>query len=134
MSMKKTLLAGAIVGGLAISANASAAVKLGVDDPLVYASELKDGTALTDPDDDVVFDVGYNFSNGEVRYGRFECSDNMTMDNITLSETLADGVTPGNVSLGAINGEGTSALFFSMTGNGVASETDMISVDAENTL
>src|SRR3546814_2508314 len=56
------------------------------------------------------------------------------MDSVTLSETLADGVTPGNVSLGAINGEGTSALFFSMTGNGVASETDLIAVAAGNTL
>src|SRR3546814_11792084 len=56
------------------------------------------------------------------------------MDSVTLSETLADGVTPGNVSLGAINGEGTSALFFSMTGNGAASETDLIAVAADNTL
>src|SRR5690606_24376464 len=32
------------------------------------------------------------------------------------------------------NGEGTSALFFSMTGNGVASEDDVIAIAADNTL
>src|SRR5690606_10138621 len=67
--------------------------------------------------------------NGEVRYGRFECTTNMTMDNVTL-----DGTGAPNVALGAINGEGTSALFFSMTGNGVASEDDVIAIAADNTL
>jgi hypothetical protein len=47
---------------------------------------------------------------------------------VTLTET------GGNVALGAINGEGTSALFFSMTGNGTPSETDTIAVVATNTL
>src|SRR5690606_10227017 len=40
----------------------------------------------------------------------------------------------GNVTLGAINGEGTSALFFSMTGNGLVSDADTIAVVADNTL
>jgi hypothetical protein len=37
MSLNKKLLASAIVAGLAISANAQAAINLGVDDPLVFA-------------------------------------------------------------------------------------------------
>src|SRR3546814_1746254 len=55
-------------------------------------------------------------------------SANMTMDTVTLTEG------GGNVALGAINGEGTSALFFSMTGNGAVSEADTISVVSSNTL
>ena len=128
MSLNKKLLASAIVAGLAISANAQAAINLGVDDPLVFASELDDGTALATTADDIDVTIGYNFSNGEVRYGRFECSENMTMDSVTLTEG------GGNVTLGAINGEGTSALFFSMTGNGAVSDADTISFVSNNTL
>ena len=127
MSLNKKLLAGAVLAGLAFSANVSA-VELGVDDALVFASEIEDGTFLNTAIDDVDFAIGYNFSNGEVRYGRYECSDNMTMDNVTLTEG------GGNVALGAINGEGTNALFFSMTGNGTPSETDTITVVSDNTL
>ena len=127
MSMHKKLLSGAVLAGLAFSANVSA-VELGVDDAVVFASELVDGTELSTAADDVDLAIGYNFSNGEVRYGRYECSANLTMDNVTLNET------GGNVALGAINGEGTNALFFSMTGNGIASEADTISVVSDNTL
>jgi hypothetical protein len=52
----------------------------------------------------------------------------MTMDSVTLTEG------GGNVALGAINGEGTSALFFSMTGNGAVSDADTISFVSNNTL
>jgi hypothetical protein len=128
MTLNKKLLASALVAGLAMSANANAAIVLGVDDPLVFASELDDGTTLATTADDIDLTIGYNFSNGEVRYGRFECSSNMTLDNVTLNET------GGNVALGAINGEGTSSLFFSMTGNGMVSDADTISVVADNTL
>ena len=124
--MNKKILAGAVLAGLAFTANVSA-VELGAD-PLVFASEIEDGTELVTAIDDVEFAIGYNFSNGEVRYGRYECSANLTMDNVTLTEG------GGNVALGAINGEGTNALFFSMTGNGVASETDTITVAGDNTL
>ena len=127
MSLNKKLLAGAVLAGLAFSANVSA-VELGVDDPLVFASEIEDGTELSTIIDDVDFAIGYNFSNGEVRYGRYECSANLTMDDVTLTEG------GGNVALGAINGEGTNALFFSMTGNGIASENDTITVAGDNTL
>ena len=127
MSLNKKLLASAIVAGMAISANAYAGINLG-DDPMVYASEIKANTVVANANDDVGFEVGYNFSNGEVRNGRFECTSNMTLSAVTLGET------GGNVALGAINGEGTSALFFSMTGNGVASDADLINVASSNKL
>jgi hypothetical protein len=127
MSLNKKLLASTIIAGLAISANAQAAVILGTDDPLAYASQLDDGTTLSDTEDDATFAIGYNFSNGEVRNGRFECTSNMTLDNVTLTPS-------GTTALGSINGEGTSALFFSMTGDGSPSATETISVDSDNTL
>ena len=129
MSLNKKLLVGAIAG-LLFSANA-AAVELGVDDARQYAEELVDGTALNDAGDTVEFEVGYNFSGGEVRYGRFECTDNLTMDNVTVSEGSAD------LALGAINGQGTSGVFFSMTATdpvGGPTEDVLITVDADNTL
>ena len=86
MSLNKKLLAGAVLAGLAFSANVSA-IGLG-DDPLAFASELEDGTELLTALDDVDFAIGYNFSNGEVRYGRYECSANMTMDNVTLRAVI----------------------------------------------
>lgn len=129
MSMNKKLLAAAIAG-LLFSANAGAVV-LGVDDARVYASEIANGTTLTDLDDDIEFQLGYNFSGGEVRYGRLECTDNLTLDNATIAEGSAD------ITLGAINGQGTRALFFSITAaNPVSGATEnvVLNVDADNTL
>ena len=129
MSLKKKLLASAVLAGLAISANAQAAIALGVDDPLVYASELGNNTGLAGNGDDIIFDVGYNFSDGEVRYGRFDCTTNMSLNAVSLLEA------GGNVTLGAINGQGSSAVFFSMTGaGGLASEDDTITVASTNIL
>ena len=96
MSLSKRLLAGAIVAGLAVSANVSA-VELGVDDALVFASELEDGTELATTLDDVEFAIGYNFSNGEVRYGRYECSSNLTMDNVTLTLEAAGPMSASTI-------------------------------------
>lgn len=132
MTLKKTLLASA-VAGLLFSANAGAVV-LGTDAAVTYASELEDGTVLAAGAHDTAdFAIGYNFSPGEVRYGRFECSSNLTMDNVVVSEASAD------MALGAINGEGTSALFFSMTasnpiGDAAGTADDVISVDGDLTL
>jgi hypothetical protein len=129
MSLNKKLLASAIAG-LLFSANAGAVI-LGTDDARVYASELKAPVDLSaDAADTAEFEIGYNFSDGEVRYGRFECSSNLTMDNVVVSTASAD------ITLGAINGEGTSALFFSMTAGAVPGVTadDVIEVDGDNTL
>ena len=129
MSFNKKLLASAIAG-LLFSANAGAVV-LGTDPARIYAEELVAPVDLSaDAADTASFAIGYNFSDGEVRYGRFECTDNMTMDNVTVSTASAD------VTLGAINGEGTSALFFSMTAGAAPGVTadDVINVDGDNTL
>src|SRR3546814_2231973 len=107
MSLNYKLLA-STVAGLLLSANAGAVV-LGVDPARAYAAELEDGTTLTDPADTVSFEVGYNFSNGEVRYGRFACTDNLTMAGLTVSTASPD------LALGALTGQGTRAVFFSMT-------------------
>jgi hypothetical protein len=129
MTLQKKLLASAIVAGMAISANAYADINLG-DDPMVYASEIKAGTSVVTTNDDIGFEVGYNFSAGEVRNGRFECTDNMTLSNVVLPGTSSDG----HVALGSVNGEGTSALFFSMTGDGTASSAGTIAVASDNKL
>ena len=128
MSLKYKLLA-STVASLLLSANAGAVV-LGVDPARAYAAELEDGTTLTDPADTVSFEVGYNFSDGEVRYGRFACTDNLTMAGLTVSTASPD------LALGAINGQGTSAVFFSMTAGASPGATadDVIMVDATNTL
>lgn len=114
MSMNKSLLATAIVG-LLVSGNA-AAVNLQTGPALVYANEIVAPFSVTttagsaeDLNDDIAFALGYNFSGGEVRYGRVECSSNLTLTSPTISENSTD------ISLGAINGSGTSALFFSIT-------------------
>ncbi|WP_339825109.1 hypothetical protein [uncultured Arenimonas sp.] len=76
--MNKKLLAGAIAG-LLVSANAGAVV-LGTDPARRYAVELTKPVLLTDAADDVEFELGYNFSPSEVRYGRFECTSNIEID------------------------------------------------------
>ena len=85
MSLNKKLLVSAIAG-LLISGNASAVV-LGVDPPRQYARELVKPVALTDANDDIEFNLGYNFSGGEVRYGRLECTGNIQIGSPTITET-----------------------------------------------
>jgi hypothetical protein len=120
MSMNKKLLAAAITG-LLVSANASA-IELG-DTPLVYASEIENGVNITLPEDTIDFSLGYNFSAGEVRYGRFACDGDVNINGATVTEGSDD------ISLGAVNGQGTDALFFSITaGDGVTEETETSSV------
>ncbi|MFZ5657640.1 MAG: hypothetical protein ACOY37_11375 [Pseudomonadota bacterium] len=131
--MNKKLLVAAI-GGLLVSGNA-AAVNLQSGPALVYANEINAPFTVTtvnaspqDLNDDIAFNLGYNFSGGEVRYGRLECSSNMTMSNPVISEASAD------ITLGAVNGAGTNALFFSITAtNPVSGPTTgvQLNVDAD---
>lgn len=107
MSMNKKLLAAAITS-LLVAGNAGAVV-LGTDPARTYAIEIVNGTTLTDANDDIEVALGYNFSGGEVRYGRLECTSNVTIGSPTITEGSAD------ITLGAINGAGTPALFFSIT-------------------
>lgn len=129
MSLNKKLLVSAIAG-LLISGNASAVV-LGVDPPRQYARELVKPVALTDANDDIEFNLGYNFSGGEVRYGRLECTGNIQIGSPTITETST------NISLGSINGAGTDALFFSITAADPvsgATQAVVLTVDANITL
>lgn len=127
MSSKTKLTCVAV--GLLLSANADAVV-LGTDAPRAYAAELVDGTVLIDAGDAASFTAGYNFSEGEVRYGRFECTDNLVMASATMSTTSVD------LSLGTLNGQGSNALFFSMTAGAAPGLTadDVIEVHATNIL
>lgn len=127
MSLNKKLLAGAIAG-LLISANAGA-VELGVDDAREYARELTKPVTLSDLDDDIEATLNYNFSDGEVRYGRLECTANANLTPVGVPTVSGPS---GDISLGAVNGAGTPALFFSITddaGNGNATEDDIIAFE-----
>ena len=133
MSLNKKLLAGAIAG-LLVSANAGAVV-LGVDDAREYARELTKPVVLTDVGDIIEVELGYNFSDSEVRYGRLEC----TATSAELTPVGVPTVTggSGDISLGAVNGAGTPALFFSITddaGNLNATENDVLTFDVSTEL
>ncbi|MBW8366758.1 MAG: hypothetical protein K0M70_02740, partial [Arenimonas sp.] len=107
MSLNKKLLAGTIAG-LLVSANAGAVV-LGVDPARNYAIELTKPVVLSDVGDIIEARLNYNFSDGEVRYGRLECTTGAAeLTPVAVPTTSAPGV-----SLGAVNGAGTPALFFS---------------------
>src|SRR5690606_20996607 len=128
MSMNKKLLAGAIAG-LLISANAGAVV-LGSDPARRYAVELTKPVAITDLADDVEFELGYNFSPSEVRYGRFECTSNIEID----APVVVSG-TPADIAVGAVNGACTPAIFFSLTaepGLAIATDAIVIAVHPDN--
>ena len=91
MIVNKKLLAGAIAG-LLVSANAGAVV-LGTDPARRYAAEMQKPVALTDAADTVEFALGYNFSPSEVRYGRFECTSNIEINNPVVTSPSADTYT-----------------------------------------
>ncbi|MFH2079653.1 MAG: hypothetical protein ABIJ73_13180 [Pseudomonadota bacterium] len=127
--MNKKLLAGAIAG-LLVSANAGAVV-LGTDPARRYAVELTKPVLLTDAADNVEFALGYNFSPSEVRYGRFECTANIEIDAPVVVSGGAD------IAVGAVNGAGTPAIFFSLTAAdplGGPTAPIVMSVTADNTL
>ena len=133
MSLNKKLLAGAIAG-LLVSANAGA-VELGADPAREYAREITKPVILTDAGDIIEVELGYNFSDGEVRYGRLEC----TATSAELTPVGVPTVTPGSgdISLGAVNGAGSPALFFSITDDGAnsnATENDVLTFDVSTRL
>ena len=110
--LNKKLLAAAIVGtlaaGNAVAANLSAP---GGAIPAYFAKEIvigTNGTQLTTsvPAAQLTWNIGYNFSQGEVRYARLECSNTIKFDAATVI-TLSDAAA-GNV--GSINGLGNLLL------------------------
>ncbi|MCA0196936.1 MAG: hypothetical protein LCH59_02300 [Proteobacteria bacterium] len=119
--LNKKLLAVAIVGtlvaGNAAAANLSAS---GGAIPAIFAKEIvvpSAGIVLNssgNPAADLTWNVGYNFSAGEVRYARLECSNTIKFaagTAVTLSDPAA-----GNV--GSLNGLNTNTVTFSITSVG----------------
>lgn len=134
MSMNKKLLVAAI-GSLLVAGNASAAIDLDAATPRVYARELVKPVLLTDTADNLNVKIGYNFSQGEVRYGRLECTTNATLTVNGTPGFVAGG--SGDLELGAVNGINTSALFFSITdlgANTTATALDQMNFDVNTTL
>ena len=128
MSLNKKVLSvaifGALVSGNAFAANLSAP---GGAIPAYFAKEIiatvaapVQLTTSASAATQLSWDAGYNFSVGEVRYARLECSSNLLFDTGTTATSSAAALT-----LGAINGLGTNVLTFSVTAtaNGTASFT-----------
>lgn len=133
--LNKKVLAAAVVGVL-FTGNAAAAVVLGTDPALKFASELTASVNLATATtvDDISVALGYNLSVGEVRYGRLECTNNIQMGG-TVSVTASDATATG-VTVGSINGISTNALFFSLTKGATAGATSALTlaVTSDNTL
>lgn len=122
--MNKKVLVAAIVGGL-FAGNAIAAdtaVKLGTTaqggtGAAYFAKELiisnsSSGLALGSAGNNTVlsWDAGYAFSEGEIRYARLECSN-----NVKLKAEGAPTVSTATTQIGAVNGANTNVLTFSLT-------------------
>ena len=139
--LNKKILAVAIVGSLA-TGNALAAADLSAPNgaiPAVFAKEIvvpAAGRQLTTsvPAGQLTWNIGYNFSQNEVRYARLECSDNIKFGAGTAI-TLSDP-TAGNV--GSVNGLNTNTVTFSITSVGGPANnvigTDTLLVSGNHTI
>ena len=111
--LNKKLLAVAIVGTLAAGNAVAADLSANPVVPAYFAKEIIASTAAprvltTAANAALSWKIGYNFSAGEVRFARVECSDTIQLN--------ASGVTSnGTAQLGSINGLGTNVLTFSLT-------------------
>ena len=138
MSVNKKVLSvaifGALVSGNAFAANLSAP---GGAIPAYFAKEIIATPAapvtLTTSAAGATLDwgIGYNFSDGEVRYARVECSDNIAFDIATAVTSTA-----ATANIGSINGLGSNVLTFSVTSsapNVVAADTFTVTGDHDIT-
>lgn len=142
MSFNKSMLATAVAGALYLAAGSAAAqvnISATTVTPVKYAQEITKGTGGVSLSavlaNRLQFDLGYNFSGGEVRYARVECSSNIKFGG-NVAVTSSDAA---NMSLGAVNGAGTNAVFFSITDNttttpGGAGATDVLTLASSYTL
>lgn len=119
--LNKKVLVAAVIGGLFAGNAAAANLSASPVVPAYFAKEIiatpaapvtltTSASAATQ----LTWNIGYNFSQTEVRYVRVECSDNIAFDPAT-TVTLSDAAA-GNI--GAINGLGTNVLTFSITSVG----------------
>lgn len=126
MSLNKKNLLAASIGAMLFAGAAQSQVRFefpqSTNDAITVARELKNNQTLVpagapeDLVDNLAWTIGYNFSQGEVRYGSLKCSSNVTLAGATIStRNLNDSAASSNIFLGNINGQGTSTLFFSMT-------------------
>lgn len=142
--MNKTLLATAVAGALLMAAG-QAAAQVNISQSTSASPTVKYAVEIVKPAAGVTlnsvaangirFALGYNFSGGEVRYARVECSSNL----VFASNTSVASSDASNMSLGAVNGVGTSAIYFSITDNttstpGGADANDTLTVSSNYTL
>lgn len=137
----KSILAVAVLGAL-YAAGASAQVNIsapltgaGASPAVQYAVEITKpaaGVALANvAANDIRFALGYNFSSGEVRYARVECSDNISFSGTGTPTSNQAGVAIGAVNTNAVG----NAIFFSITDAGaVATADDLVTVPTGWTL
>lgn len=119
MSLNKKVLAAAIVGALFAAGNA-AAVDFTQTTPVAgkFAKEIKtvanatNATEFSGAGVDVVWESGYAYSPGEVRYVRVEAPAHVLFQDTTT--VTASGGT-GGLTPGSINGVGTNVITFSVT-------------------
>ena len=140
MSLGKTLLFLSVPALLAPGAGAAAELSApGGAVPAYFAREIvasvaapRTLTTSASADTRLNWSLGYNFSSGEVRHARVECSDGLHFDAAT---TVASS-DPGAASIGAINGLGTSVITFSLTSgnaaNLIASSDDLEQLATED--
>lgn len=138
MFVNKKVLAAAIVGALMAGNAAAADLSASPVIPAYFAKEIIAtpaapatlGTSLAGAQ--LQWDIGYNFSQTEVRYVRVECSDNIEFDAATVV-TLSD---PAAGNVGSINGLGTNVMTFSITSTGGPAnnvvETDVLTVSGDH--
>lgn len=106
-----SILAAAVIGAL-YAAGASAQFNLSTaTTALRYAAELnKPASIIESAGNQLAFNLNYNFSDGEVRHARLECSS-----NLTFLAPIVESVTPANAAVvGSLNNAG-SAVFFSIS-------------------
>lgn len=138
MSMNKKMLATAVAGALymvATSASAQVVLNANGGDSVKYAQEMVKPTAgltLTGVTaNQMRVALGYNFSGGEVRYGRVECSSNISFGTgASVASNQADAAgastTEGAVNYTNAGGGTNNAIYFSLTDAGAVTTADDI--------
>lgn len=137
MSLNKKILATAIVGGLfTTAAQAQVVISAATPTPVRYAEEIVSSTAspvtlAAITANQMQTALLYNFSPGEVRHARIECSPHIRI-------MAGSVVTSSNTSttVGAINGLGTNAIHFSLTAGATnqAVSADTLTIDGARSI
>ena len=108
--LNKKILAAAIIGGL-VAAGSATAAPLSVTKQYYAQEIIIPSTGLVPATAPALsWNIGYNFSPGEVKYVRVELTG-ATFQTMPVAPTVAGG------AVGAINGLGTNVLTFSVTSN-----------------